>query len=223
MQDFQLNTTATASTIPVNSTAPDPTIVTVPADCTPVFNLNINDFVSTEPQNVGKEPESEKIPEQYNNSQQAGSSSMKDHGEQYDPLLGSSKRKMPGDEEQYDPLLGSSKRKMSGGKKKSKKARNEDEELNTPPPTPCYNNLLSCETVPVRSPSPVSSASPLSSTYADEDEELDQLLEECEGTGNEEGNYANNDYSALFVEDDSIIVNDHEALRRSLKFQRYLC
>ena len=248
---------STASTIPVNSRvsvpancapmtvnsrALDPPIVSVPVDSTPVFDLNFNDFVGTV--SVGKEPEPEKIPMQ---PQQAGSSSMKD---KYDPLLGTSKRKMPGDEEQ----LGSSKRK-EGGKKKNKKARS-NEELNTPPATPCYNNVLSCETVPVRSPSSVSSASPLSSTYAEEDEELNQILEDYEFTGNEGGNevtgndeegdvtdneevevtgnevgevtangegiYPNNDYSELFVEDDSFTVNGLEALRRSLKFQTYL-
>ena len=233
---------ANCAPMTVNTRALDPPIVSVPVDSTPVFDINFNDFVGTV--SVGKEPEPEKIAMQ---PQQAGSSSMKDN---YDPLLGTSKRKMPGDEEQ----LGSSKRK-EGGKKKNKKARS-NEELNTPPPTPSYNNVLSCETVPVRSPSSVSSASPLSSTYAEEDEELNQILEDYDFTGNEGGNevtgndeegdvtdneevevtgnevgevtangegiYPNNDYSELFVEDDSFTVNGLEALRRSLKFQTYL-
>ena len=43
-----------------------------------------------------------------------------------------------------------------------------------------------------------------------------------EVTANGEGIYPNNDYSELFVEDDSFTVNGLEALRRSLKFQTYL-
>ena len=157
-----------------------------------------------------------------------------------EPTPGSSKN--PKNVETVAPLK---KRKLTASGNKEKKGRYDERELNTPsppppakPPTPCYQNtsLLSCVTQAVMSPPP-QSPSLFSSTYADDnenrdlsDEDLQKMLEDHSDDENqkedediEEDEVLGKDYSKLFNEDNSFVISDHESLRRSLKFQTYLC